>query len=194
MKSLSIAYAMKQKAKKMAKGGEVGGAETSTTGNKTKTGGSNPGGASTGGAGTVTITTGKNPPQSINISDIGGRTDSRNAGGMDPSDKDDDMMSGGGMPQEEAPEGDDVVNRAMKQYMSEGGMVANGGMDDVDQLAGGKENEFDDLAKRDGLEFSYTGDNSGDNVGNSQMSDDEKDIVARAMAAWAKKDRLPNPR
>ena len=78
----------------MAKGGDVGGASTSTTGNKTKTGGSNPGGASTGGAGTVTITTGAKPPQSIRVSDVGGRTDARNAGGSDPSDKDDDMMEG----------------------------------------------------------------------------------------------------
>lgn len=91
MKSLAIAYGMKRK--KMAEGGDT---STSTTGNKTKTGGSNPGGASTGGAGTVTITTGKNPPRSINISDVGGKTRSRNAGGMDPSDQDDDMMAEGG--------------------------------------------------------------------------------------------------
>jgi hypothetical protein len=95
---------------KMAEGGEtaddgdVGGAKTSTTGNKTKTGGSNPGGASTGGAGTVTITTGKMPPSGINISDVGGRTDSKNAGGMDPSDENDDMMkaTGGRVDSEEA--------------------------------------------------------------------------------------------
>jgi len=78
-----------------AKGGQT---ETSTTGNKTKTGGSNPGGASTGGAGTVTITTGKMPPKGINISDVGGRTQARNPGGMDPSDEDDEdtMMARGG--------------------------------------------------------------------------------------------------
>jgi hypothetical protein len=78
-------------------GARNNGAKTSTTGNKTKTGGSNPGGASTGGAGTVTITTGNTPP-SISVSDVGGRTDSRNAGGMDPSDEDDDatMMAEGG--------------------------------------------------------------------------------------------------
>ncbi len=41
--SLAIAYAMKRKAKKkMAEGGKVGGAKTSTTGNKTKTGGMDP--------------------------------------------------------------------------------------------------------------------------------------------------------
>jgi len=83
-----------------AKGGEVSGsgAKTSTTGNKTKTGGSNPGGASTGGAGTVTITTGNKPPNSINVSGVGGKTAARNAGGMDPSDEDDDdtMMAQGG--------------------------------------------------------------------------------------------------
>ena len=82
----------------MSEGGDVGGAETSTTGNKTKTGGSNPGGASTGGAGTVTITTGKIPPKGINISNVGGNTSARNAGGMDPGDEDDTMkMSNGGI-------------------------------------------------------------------------------------------------
>ena len=91
---------------RMADGGKVGGAKTggaktSTTGNKTKTGGSNPGGASTGGAGTVTVTvSGKTglAKDAINISGVGGKTDARNPGGMDPSDEDDKdtMMANGG--------------------------------------------------------------------------------------------------
>ena len=96
-----------------AKGGTVGGAKTSTTGNKTKTGGSNPGGASTGGAGTVTITTGKVPPKGINISNVGGKTAARNAGGMDPSDKDDDdtMMARGGPIMQPEDHGDELMER-----------------------------------------------------------------------------------
>ena len=96
------------KMKMMAEGGKVdtktggaktGGAKTSTTGNKTKTGGSNPGGASTGGAGTVTITTRDLGSKGINVSNVGGKTDSKNHGGMDPGDEDDDgktMMAEGG--------------------------------------------------------------------------------------------------
>jgi len=80
-------------------GGKVGGAKTSTTGNKTKTGGSNPGGASTGGAGTVTITTRDLGSRGINVSNVGGKTDSKNHGGMDPGDSEEDdmkkMASGG---------------------------------------------------------------------------------------------------
>lgn len=86
---------------KLAEGGSVSPTKThtstSTTGNKTKTGGSNPGGASTGGAGTVTISTGKMPPEGINISNVGGKTDAKNHGGMDPGDIDDPMaMAYGG--------------------------------------------------------------------------------------------------
>lgn len=79
----------KPKLQGLAEGGRT---STSTTGNKTKTGGSNPGGASTGGAGTVTITTGKMPPKGINISNVGGKTAARNAGGMDPGDSEEDDM------------------------------------------------------------------------------------------------------
>ena len=282
--SLAIAYSMKKKRKKMAEGGKVGGASTSTTGNKTKTGGSNPGGASTGGAGTVTITTGKNPPQSISVSDVGGNTRARNAGGMDPSDKDDKMMmsKGGDMKSRRermmdaalgrkmadggemvgssgGPEMDhasgyqshaddqailneaariedrralnqhgqieegqqtggdgfhdesymgnqgnshdeysdtedsgDMVGRIMKQRQqsfSEGGRVAN----QDKEITGDMPNEFDDLHLRDDLEFSETGANSGDELGNDREDHDRKDIVARIMRSRAKKDRNPNP-
>ena len=112
-RDLAIAYSVKRKNKKMKKasggavesgsrdmnyadGGKVGGAKTSTTGNKTKTGGSNPGGASTGGAGTVTITTRDLGSKGINVSNVGGKTDSKNHGGMDPSDDKDDMMKARG--------------------------------------------------------------------------------------------------
>src|SRR3954471_973671 len=85
-----------------------------------------------------------------------------------------------------------MVDRIMtkrKKY-SEGGMVANGGEDDLDKMADGRPNEFDDLALRDDLEFSYTGANSGDELGNdSQDADREKDLdmVARIMRSRARR-------
>jgi len=89
---------------------------------------------------------------------------------------------------------DDIVERCMRKHMSEGGEVANGGEDDLDQMADGKPNEFDDLALRDGLESSYTGANSGDELGNEQLDHDEHDIIERIMKSRSKKDKLPNPR
>lgn len=117
--ALAIAFNMKRKAKKMAEGGKVGGAETSTTGNKTKTGGSNPGGASTGGAGTVTITARDLGPEGIRVSDVGGNTESRNAGGMDPSDENDDMMKA---------EGGEMKSKKQRAIEAFHGMMAEGGM------------------------------------------------------------------
>lgn len=77
---------------------------------------------------------------------------------------------------------------------SEGGKVANedhGPMDS--RLAGFDQNEFDDLALRDDLSQSYTGKNSGDELGNSQEDKDRRDIVSRIMKSRSKKDRMPNP-
>lgn len=89
---------------------------------------------------------------------------------------------------------EDMVDRIMKKRcMSEGGMVANGGEDDLDRMADGMPNEFDDLALRDDLEFSYTGENSGDSLGDAQEDDDRHDIVSRVMRSRAKKDRMPRP-
>jgi len=85
-----------------------------------------------------------------------------------------------------------MMSRA-KGY-SEGGKVANedhGPMDS--RLAGFKQNEFDDLALRDDLEESYTGKNSGDELGDAQEDSDRRDIVSRIMKSRAKKDRMPRP-
>lgn len=89
-------------------------------------------------------------------------------------------------------EGGDVVDRAMKRYMSEGGRVANQehGPDDED-LAGFSPNEFDDLVLRDDLEQHYTGENSGDELGNMKEEQDDRDIVSRIMKARQMKDRMP---
>lgn len=89
---------------------------------------------------------------------------------------------------------DDMVDRIMaRRAYSKGGMIANGGDDDLDQMADGRPNNFDDLALRDELEFNYTGANSGDELGNEQEDQDRHDIVARIMRSRAKKDRMPRP-
>jgi hypothetical protein len=77
-------------------------------------------------------------------------------------------------------------------YFSEGGRVANH-MESSDAVDESMEGGFDDLARRDDLEFSYTGANSGDELGNDQEDEDRKDIVARIMRSRAKKDRNPRP-
>lgn len=84
---------------------------------------------------------------------------------------------------------EDLVSRAMKKAaaMSKGGEVAN-----EDKIkAGFMPNEFDDLALRDGLEFSYTGKNSGDELGDEDPDKEKNDIVARAMM---KRRKQSNPR
>ncbi len=93
---------------------------------------------------------------------------------------------------------EDMVGRIMKmrqRMYSEGGRIANADHgEDQANLAGFAPNEFDDLVLRDNLHSSYTGENSGDNLGNAQEDADQQDIVSRIMRSRAKKDRLPNPR
>jgi hypothetical protein len=108
------------------------------------------------------------------------------------------LMAEGGEPDsteqqpDESTMGAGLVDRIMAKRMSEGGKVANedhGPMDS--RLSGFDQNEFDDLALRDDLEFSYNGANSGDEKGDTQEDDDRKDIVARIMKSRGKKDRMP---
>jgi hypothetical protein len=83
---------------------------------------------------------------------------------------------------------------AKRKKMSKGGMVANGGDDDTDRLAGSSPDNFDDLALDDDLEFSYTGANSGDELGNAAEDEDRKDTVSRIMKQRAaKKNSNPRP-
>lgn len=91
-----------------------------------------------------------------------------------------------------AMEEDDMVSRIMKSranMYSKGGKVANA----TPEVAGFKQNEFDDLVLRDDLESHYTSENSGDELGNEQEDYDRKDIVSRIMKSRAKKDRNPRP-
>ena len=102
------------------------------------------------------------------------------------------MAMGGDMEdyQKESPDmRDDLVARVMKQRMySKGGMVAN----DTPITAGFESNDFDDLARRDELESSYTGANSGDEDGSDDEDMRRKDVVMRAMLAH-KKGKMPRP-
>jgi len=85
--------------------------------------------------------------------------------------------------------GDSAVDRIMAKRYSQGGRVAN----DTPPLADSEENDFDDLALRDDLESSYTGKNSGDELGNAHTHEQDEDTISRIMRSRAKKDRMPRP-
>lgn len=89
--------------------------------------------------------------------------------------------------------GGGIVDRIMRKRYSEGGMVANGGEDDLNKMADGRRNNFDDLALRDTLESSSNGSNNGDFLSDDREDSDRKDIVSRVMRSWGKKDRNPRP-
>lgn len=86
----------------------------------------------------------------------------------------------------------DMVGKIMakrQKHFSKGGRVAN----DEHPVADFEDNRFDDLGLDDDLEYSYTGKNSGDDIGNHEEDHDRHDIVARIMKSRKKKDRLPHP-
>lgn len=89
--------------------------------------------------------------------------------------------------------GGEVVDRIMRKKYSEGGMVANGGDDDLSKMADGMPNNFDDLALRDDLESSSDGSNNGDFLGNEQEAEDRSDILARIMKQRKMKQSNPRP-
>lgn len=98
------------------------------------------------------------------------------------------QMAEGGMIDRD--ESADMVDRIMKKrHYSKGGQVAN----DTPIKAGFEENQFDDLVKRDELEFAYTGKNSGDELGNAQEDEDRRDMISRIMASRRLKDKMPRP-
>jgi hypothetical protein len=77
---------------------------------------------------------------------------------------------------------------------SEGGQVANEETGEStttpEKMAKWKDNEFDNLALRDDLEFDSTGTNAGDSFGDAREDEDRNDIVSRIMRSRAKKDRM----
>lgn len=97
------------------------------------------------------------------------------------------MSCGGEM--EDSP----TIKRIMKKY-SKGGMVANGGDDDANELADSDPAEFDDLALRDELESTYGNDNnSGDALGNARTDEDNHDTVSRIMRQRKMRQSNPKP-
>lgn len=87
---------------------------------------------------------------------------------------------------------EDMVGKIMAQrgkHFSEGGEVAN----DDEITAGFLPNEFDDLALRDGLEQSYTGANSGDELGNASEEERRRAMVAEIMRGRRGRERMPSP-
>jgi hypothetical protein len=100
-----------------------------------------------------------------------------------------DLKAEGGDITVDEPE-DDIVNRILQQRYSKGGQVAN----ETEELAGFAPNEFDDLVLRDDLESSYTGENSGDYIGNEGEDDRREDIVSRILRSLRKRPgHNPNP-
>lgn len=87
----------------------------------------------------------------------------------------------------------DMVGRIMKQrqmHYSKGGQVANA----VPRIGGSGDNNFDDLYLRDDdmEDADYTGENSGDEVGNEGEDERRHDIVSRIMKSRNKKgNRMP---
>ena len=87
---------------------------------------------------------------------------------------------------------DDMVSRIMKKRYSKGGRVSNEDHgEDQDELADFSPNEFDDLSLRDDLESSYTGANSGDEIGDKQEDEDREDMISRIMRSRKKTDKMP---
>lgn len=84
---------------------------------------------------------------------------------------------------------DDMISRIMQKHYSEGGMLSN----QTPVTADFEDNEFDDLVKDDELDSSYTGSDSGDEIGDAQEDEDRRDIVSRIMRSRAKGDRMPRP-
>jgi len=89
-------------------------------------------------------------------------------------------------------EEEDMISRIMnrqEQHYSEGGQVANYTGREGDKASA----QYDDLVKDDDLEFHYTGENSGDELGNDALEEEMHDIISRIMASRAKRDRNPVP-
>ncbi len=171
--SLAIAYAMKRKGKKMAAGGFVDREESS---------------------GYESM-----PMERPKMDKMAAKEDDRDlnqhgmyevgAGGM---------ADGGFIGSYQDDEDDmDMIDHIMKQRSheySEGGKVANQehGPEDND-MADFSRNEFDDLVLDDDLDSSYSGANSGDEIGDRQEDEDRDDMVGMIMKNRRMKDRMPIP-
>lgn len=168
--SLAIAYAMKRKAQKMAHGGLA--QEEQESGYQMMP---------------CKMCEGGSCPKHM-MAKGGFIEDEKSSGYLDMPEAKDKMNP-------MADEEDDMVSRIMKRrMMSEGGRVANEDHGPNDnRLAEFSPNEFDDLSMRDDLDSSYTGANSGDEIGDEQEDEDKHDIVSRIMKSRKMNDKMPIP-
>lgn len=83
---------------------------------------------------------------------------------------------------------EDLVGQVLSQRMSKGGRVSN----EDEPMADFMPNEFDDLHLRDGLEFNYTGENSGEMDSPEKEEKKRSDMVSMEMLK-RKKGRMPRP-
>ncbi len=88
---------------------------------------------------------------------------------------------------------DDLVMTIMKKRYASGGEVSDdtGDGQEVDKM----ENQFDYLVSHgdEQGDADYTGANSGDEVGNEALDEEDSDVVSQIMKSRKKKDRLPSP-
>lgn len=97
-------------------------------------------------------------------------------GAVEALDTDDRLLSEEDYATEDS---DDIVSQIMRErHMSKGGMVAN---DTEDGRADLESAQYDDLVNRDDLEFSYTGENSGDELSSPGEDERRDDMVAEIM-------------
>lgn len=90
---------------------------------------------------------------------------------------------------EEAPEqeDEDMIGRIMKKRK-----MAKGGV--VEPVADFESNDFDVLDKNPAPDDAdYTGANSGDELGNAELDENDRDLIGRIMRSRAKRDRMPRP-
>lgn len=79
-----------------------------------------------------------------------------------------------------------IVGRIMKRF-AKGGEVG-------EPVADFEKNDFDAMDEMDvGTDADYTGANSGDEVGNEENEEEERDVVSRIMKSRSKKDKMSRP-
>ncbi len=95
------------------------------------------------------------------------------------------MAKGGEATHDAGEEG--IVDRIMKRF-------AKGGEVEGEPVADFESNDFDYMDQIPPIdEADYTGKNSGDEKGDKEVDDEEKDVVSRVMKSRKKGDRMPRP-
>lgn len=96
--------------------------------------------------------------------------------------------------------------RAMKKphgHYAEGGMVDSGEEGLVDRImkrfasgepaADFESNDFDELDKEPAPDDADTGENSGDELGDKAVEEEDEDVISKVMKSRKKSDRMPRP-